>query len=92
MPHQLDAFGFRCPSCGEGFTVHVTTGVYAQRKPGPRAAARVAQQAEQASHQRRQEEPRCPEHGRSARSRWGGWYCPQQTAEGAYCRWRQKAA
>lgn len=30
----------------------------------------------------------CPEHGRSARSRYGGLYCPAQLEDGSYCKWR----
>jgi len=34
--------------------------------------------------------PLCPQHGRSARSRFGppgGLYCPTQLDDGSYCRW-----
>lgn len=38
-------------------------------------------------------EPACPEHGRSARSRFGGGlFCPTRTDSGAFCSWRTDRA
>lgn len=37
-------------------------------------------------------EPSCPEHGRSARSRYGGLFCPVRTDSGAFCSWRTDRA
>ena len=67
-------------------------------QPQPRTSATERAQVRdaQARVQRRQE-PRpqpnghalvCPDHGRSARSRYnGGLYCPTELEDGSWCKW-----
>lgn len=34
--------------------------------------------------------PVCPEHGKSAQSRFGGLYCPSKMPDGSFCDWRDQ--
>jgi hypothetical protein len=64
-----------------------------QRSPVAAAVAGQTQRAHQRSAQaavnRKAALPHlCPEHQRSLRSRWGGYYCPTQLEDGTYCKWQ----
>ena len=54
-------------------TAMVAKAKAAQLKPAPKPAAK---------------KPLCPEHGTSAPSKFGGFYCPTKDEDGRWCGWK----